>query len=627
MPKKQREFYIEIAVLFFTLVIILGSLFTFSVFAENEIAEIIIADPVPVAEIKVPLLIEKDITLESSCQVQDTGGTTHIFPKADSPSKYLGICAIAEALKKSHVNDFKLANDQVLGLYIKSINSIEPNETQFWSLWKNGAFADCGIGCLSISEGDIISLILTDWATETESDKISLRITTLIPILENNEPAEQEQPQEKEQVEEETSGGSGNSSNHETPTTTFNTENALNYLKSVQSSDGSFANSSLYTDWAAIAFAAGNVTGSSRDSLIGYLRSHNTLSSLLTDNERRVMALLALEQNPYSFNGVNYIKAITESFDGTQFGDMDLVNDDIFALIPLKNSDFSKNDEIITKTIAFIISKQNSNGSWFESVDTTAAAVEALKSFESVKGAGESIAKASDYLIGKQNSDGSWENSIPSTSWAMQAESALGASWKKNGKSGMDFLAAKQKSAGNDGAVLPPSETIANRVWATSYAVSAASGQSWSDIMENVSKPDSSESTYQNNLSNSSTTTSDILETETIPDPAICPAGDLFNTTTGKPCTTFTEKESDHLPTRKQETRIMTSARTPLAETITSSKPHLVSKTPEEKTTPALTATSVMATPSSATESNVPLILASFASVILLFAGFKAFRK
>ena len=132
---------------------------------------------------------------------------------------------------------------------------------------------------------------------------------------------------------------------------TFNVQNALAYLKSEQSSNGSFGESLLYTDWAAIALEAGSITGNSRDILLAYLTSQNSISSLLTDNVRRAMALLALGQNPYSFNGVNYINAIINSFDGTQFGNAKLVNDDIFALIPLASSGYTSNDDIISKDI------------------------------------------------------------------------------------------------------------------------------------------------------------------------------------------------------------------------------------------------------------------------------------
>ena len=66
------------------------------------------------------------------------------------------------------------------------------------------------------------------------------------------------------------------------------------------------------------------------------------------------MALLSLGQNPYSFNGVNYIEAIINGFDGTQFGNTELVNDDIFALIPLSKVGYVESNEIISKALAYV---------------------------------------------------------------------------------------------------------------------------------------------------------------------------------------------------------------------------------------------------------------------------------
>ena len=64
---------------------------------------------------------------------------------------------------------------------------------------------------------------------------------------------------------------------------------------------------------------------------------------------------------------------------------------------------------------------------------------------------------------------------------------ALGVSWTKNAKSVSDYLAAQQVS---DGGVLPNSETVQNRMWATSYAIPAGMGKTWSEIMHAVSKPE-----------------------------------------------------------------------------------------------------------------------------------------
>ena len=279
-------------------------------------------------------------------------------------------------------------------------------------------------------------------------------------------------------------GGGGGSA----PTPVFSVPNAVSYLESKQEIDGSFGNSMLYTDWATMALSSNTINSSVKDKILNYMKANNTISSLITDNERHAMALLALNQNPYDFNGVNYIKSIIDSFDGTQFGDVNLINDDIFALIPLANAGYQDSDNEINKTIAFIISKQKSNGSWEESVDMTSASVQALKQFENVSRVGDAINKASIYLQNQQGVDGGWGN-VSSTSWVMQAQSSIGVSWNKNGKTCLDYLALQQTNANNNGSVLVSTDTLQNNIWATSYAIPAGLSKTWANIMNKFAKP------------------------------------------------------------------------------------------------------------------------------------------
>ncbi len=264
----------------------------------------------------------------------------------------------------------------------------------------------------------------------------------------------------------------------------FSIAKALTFLSSVQSPNGSFG-SDMYTDWAAIGVAATPNSVGIRANILQYMASHAAVSSLLTDNERHAMALLALGQNPYSFSGTDYIAPIVRSFDGKQFGDSSLVNDDIFALITLGSAGYSASDEIIAKDIAFILSKQNASGSWDGSIDMTAAAVQALHPFAMETSVSGALANASLYLQGAQVSDGGF-GSIYSTSWVAQAMNAFKATWTKNDRTVANYLSKQQAE---DGAALPYSEIVQNRIWATSYAIPAVLGKPWTEIFHGVSKP------------------------------------------------------------------------------------------------------------------------------------------
>jgi hypothetical protein len=258
----------------------------------------------------------------------------------------------------------------------------------------------------------------------------------------------------------------------------FSVPNALDYLFQHQTS------SPMYADWVAIAAGAGNNTNL-KLSYSNYLKSNPINSPVITDSERRAMALMSLGINPYSGTGTDYIKKIIDSFDGTQFGDTSLTNDDIFALITLAKAGYTASDQIISKDVAFVLSKESSDGSWEESVDLTSATIQALSQFNSIAGVPSVLSKAGLYLQNAEGSDGGWGN-ISSSSWAAQAMSALCASWTKNGKTVAGYLTEAQA---DDGAVIPESEILENRIWETAYAIPAAMNMTWGNIMQSFPKP------------------------------------------------------------------------------------------------------------------------------------------
>ncbi|MFA6999640.1 MAG: prenyltransferase/squalene oxidase repeat-containing protein [Candidatus Paceibacterota bacterium] len=253
---------------------------------------------------------------------------------------------------------------------------------------------------------------------------------------------------------------------------TFSIENALKFLEVNENVDGSF-NSPLYTDWVAVGIA-GTENKIIKEKLIKYYKENNLESNLVTDNERRAMALMALGINPYNGTKINYIEKIVRSFDGEQFGDKTGDNDDIFALIVLRNAGYNEKDEIIVKDINYLLSKQASDGS-YGSVDMTGATLQALRDFKDIKGVDVAISKGEGYLIAKQEKDGGFGNSF-STAWVLQAmphnEQILKAE---------SYLASKQDKDGGMETV----DTDANtRIWATSYAIPAILHKSWNEILK-----------------------------------------------------------------------------------------------------------------------------------------------
>lgn len=265
----------------------------------------------------------------------------------------------------------------------------------------------------------------------------------------------------------------------------FDLEKAYEFLIGQQAEDGSFGGD-LYTDWVALALAPGN-NQTPVLKLIRHFGESKIEGMLLTDYERHAMALMALGLNPHNWSGENYIKKITDSFDGKQFGDMNQDNDDIFALIVLQNAGYGESDPMIKDGISFVLGAQRENGSWDESIDMTGAAIETLSAFSPTPGVGESLEKAKEFLKQSQKDNGGWNNSAPSTAWALQGILALGEKpedWEKKNKTPADYLATLQDTDGGikDG-------NAQNKIWNTAYIASVLSGKTWNQVMQKFAKP------------------------------------------------------------------------------------------------------------------------------------------
>jgi len=352
--------------------------------------------------------------------------------------------------------------DNIAGYTSKDRNNNDVYHYWSWSL--NGVEGTMGLNLYELQPNDLISLNFIDPIDET-------------PV---------------------TSAGSGPlvDSSSTTPTVsstltpasvikpTFDLKKAADFLIGEQKSDGSFGED-LYTDWTAVALASGN----NQDSvlkLVKYFGESKINSTLLTDYERRAMALMSLGLNPYDLNGENYIEKITNSFDGKQFGDVNEDNDDIFALIVLQNSGYTQNDQMISDDINFILGKQRTDGSWDGSPDMTGAGIEALSFFNQNTEVKNALIKAENFLRLSQKNDGGWGNAS-STAWAMEGILSLGEKpedWVSYSNIPLDYLTLNQDT---DGGI--KDENMQNKIWETAYVVSALSGKTWNQIMQKFDKP------------------------------------------------------------------------------------------------------------------------------------------
>jgi len=433
--------------------------------ARIGIALIVIAPSVSFAQVAPPSPPPPPIptvSVTDTCTPATTGGVSHTYT-----AQFLGICALLAAKDQSAVSGYSLSSyDPVFGFFLESINSVLPGATEFWAVDKDGDDS-LGLSSMTIAQENIITFQLTDWTTSTTiGDPVRFKIGTLTAIPAEPTPS--------------ASGGSGGIWMH----APFDVPAALLYLESVQNPDGSFG-SPMLNDWVAIASALGE-SPALRAKLVAYEVAHPVISTIVTDNERHAMALQALGVNPYTGTPVDYIEPIVRSFDGTQFGDPSLVNDDIFAVFPLLHAGYEKNDPLIASTTAFILSKQGTNGLWNDSVDLTAAAIQALALVPNSGEVRYAISKATGNLRDKQHDDGSFGDPY-SSSWMLQAIAALGGTasdWQQHSYTPDYYLATMQDG---DGGVQASSTN--DRVWATSYAIPAIRRATWDSLLTSFAKP------------------------------------------------------------------------------------------------------------------------------------------
>ena len=129
------------------------------------------------------------------------------------------------------------------------------------------------------------------------------------------------------------------------------------------------------------------------------------------------------------------------------------------------------------------VSEQEADGSWRKSPDLTAAAIQALLLAPSPEGA-VALAKAKNFLSKNQGYHGGWGADSFTTSWAVQAIYALGekpVTWiATGGENPVSRLGSLQMQ---DGGLESESVAQETRLWATSYALPAVLGKTWSTLM------------------------------------------------------------------------------------------------------------------------------------------------
>ena len=258
--------------------------------------------------------------------------------------------------------------------------------------------------------------------------------------------------------------------------------NALSYLQSRQADDGSIGGFST-SAWVAMAISATEKDPHTWGDLVGYLRENADRidDNMATDWERHALAIVACDENPRDFSGIDYVAKVESFYDGVQIGDPTNLYDDFFGILALVSCGVKQDSPVIQTIRTYIKEQQRQDGDWGD-VDSTAAAVMALIS------AGEhsdssSIAAALSFLKTMQTEDGGFQSwgttNAASTAWAIDAiviagQDPTSIEWKQGGKSPIDFLLSLQQT---NGAFAWSFNQNMNPEWMTSYVIPALLGK------------------------------------------------------------------------------------------------------------------------------------------------------
>ena len=264
--------------------------------------------------------------------------------------------------------------------------------------------------------------------------------------------------------------------------------NALNFLRSIQQSDGCISNFAV-SSWAVMAIAAAGEdphdwNGSSGQSIVDYLISNRNMLNLskTLDVARFILSMTAADENPRNISGTDYAEIIKSHFVNGQLGTEAWLNDDFWGLLALMSAGEAANSTVIQETVEFVRTHQSNDGGWGwavdggSDVDDTAAAIMALVS-AGEDNSTEIINNALQYLRNNQQPNGGFQSwgvtNSASDSWVIGAICSAGqnpAEWQVNGTTVIEHLSSLQNEDGsfnwsrND-------PLWVDKAWYTSYAI------------------------------------------------------------------------------------------------------------------------------------------------------------
>lgn len=290
-------------------------------------------------------------------------------------------------------------------------------------------------------------------------------------------------------------------------------QEAADWLLDQRGADGCIADSHRSTTWSLIAVVAAGGDPASSPSMVEGLRGDCAPEADSSQNEintyaRHVLALLAAGQDPYDFEGQDWIEEIRSYYTLGAFvdpGHPSALNDDAFAILALRAAGVPPGDTQIANAAGNLADEQNDDGGWgltassSSETDYTAAVVQALAAADQLEPQDATAQAAASYLQDRVDPETGCfataeglSTSLYSTAWAVRAlpllhEDPRAEAW--GSRSAWDCLADEQTTEGGFAFGKDAS------AWATWEAIPALAGVPHGGVDPGVGPPTASLST------------------------------------------------------------------------------------------------------------------------------------
>ena len=183
--------------------------------------------------------------------------------------------------------------------------------------------------------------------------------------------------------------------------------------------------------------------------------------TLATDYAKRILAIVAVGENPGTFAGTDLVAGLKGLAQANQIGDASLLNDDAWGIMALRAAGVAESEAVVSGAKNYLLAHQNADGGWGYALtsgsDTNDTAAVLMALGEVSVTSGSQVDSALAYLHSAQNTDAGFpyvpgsDSDAGSTSWVWSALVKLGqapSSWTKSSNTPLNFLQTLQLPSG-----------------------------------------------------------------------------------------------------------------------------------------------------------------------------------